>query len=258
MLYSVHLSEVMPGSWGSKRKWNSQKGSKSVSKGNSSWKRRKTASTKGSKSWNRKPSTNLWSSVGGFIGPDKFKTKLKYVQWVQCGAVPAVRNVYRGNSCFDPGFTTGSNQPTGFAALAAIYQFYRVYGSKIQVTPLASVAEFTNLSCFPSNSTSPFTVGTGTVDTTIAYSKDIDISGPAATPFDRKLTSYMSTAKIWGDSRAPEDSTYSAAIAANPAAPWYWVVDIFNWDGSNLTLTTGFHVEITYYVAMETRVTYVA
>lgn len=192
------------------------------------------------------------------MGADRLSTNLKYQQYYACTAVPAVRIVFRGNSCFDPGFTSGSQQPTGFGAYSNLYAAYRVIWSKIKVVYLGAVGS-TNpigVTVFPSSSSNPYTAG-GAVEGTARYAKTTTIGQTGNATMAKPLSSYMTTRKIFGD-RSDDDITYSALVNTNPSNSWYWVVDVWNIVGSNMLVTDYIQIEIVYGVDMEQPVSTVA
>lgn len=79
-----------------------------------------------------------------------FRTKLKYVQNVilssTAGAVG--RNVFSPQNCFDPDVTGTGHQPMYFDQLAAVFNKYKVHGSKIKVIYNITTDAVTGGNCF--------------------------------------------------------------------------------------------------------------
>lgn len=207
------------------------------------------------KSW---PSSNaITRQIGhsGAIVPDRLFTKLKYTQVLQGGAASFLRQVFRGNSVFDPDFTGGGNQPAGFDQLATLYAYYRVYWSTCKVTfqSTGSATPPGMMSLYPSNSSSPFSIGLGS-SLSASYAKTANIWVNETNPKSNRVSNYMSTPKIWGELDA-QDSVYASAVTTNPSASWYWVCDAVTLDGSNFGTGAFWTYEITYGVCFEARQT---
>lgn len=78
--------------------------------------------------------------------PDRLRVPLKYDQRIvitsTVGAL--VTQIYRGNSCYDPDYTGGGQQPVGFDQWSAFYASYMCYASKITVTAMPVSASISN------------------------------------------------------------------------------------------------------------------
>lgn len=184
---------------------------------------------------------------GAFVA-DRQYAVLKYAEALFPGAAaPSFRFVYRGNSLFDPGFTAGAVQPAGFNQWQSQYSHYRVLWSKIKITPWsATTADSPNIwNLYPCNSSSPFT---NTIKTSSSqpYGKQMLSWVNTQGIKGASIQNFMTTRKIWGD-RTEFDTVYQAAVTANPAAPWFWIIDAETIDATNFsTSAEGVYVEITY------------
>lgn len=195
----------------------------------------------------------------GSIFPDRLRTQVKVCYIIDASAAPTYRFVFRGNSCFDPGYTSGAAQPAGWTALSAAYSFYRVLWSKIKVQ-YVNVGGTTHpfvSTIYPSNTSSPFTAtpaglpGVRYGNTRLMSNNGtggITPNGPGGVA--NVQYNAMSTKKITGD-RSDLDSTFSAAVTANPTQPWYWIHDAATLDAGNFAATDSFVYEITFGVDME-------
>jgi len=69
------------------------------------------------------------------IVPDRLRVKLTYYKWVVMTSTGGAFDVFqfRGNSLFDPAYTSGNDQPSGFDQWALLYNGYRVNASKLSV-----------------------------------------------------------------------------------------------------------------------------
>lgn len=110
-------------------KMQSQKRKRSDSGYKRSVKQRKNGSTK-----RAGQITGLSRQDYGF--PDRLKTRLQYCDVVQLAASAGTPALYqfRMNGLYDPDYTGTGHQPQWFDQLSAVYQTYRVLGSKITVT----------------------------------------------------------------------------------------------------------------------------
>jgi len=159
--------------------------------------------------------------------PDRFKIKQSYGTYFigAPGAGVQSWNSFRGNSVFDPDFSGAGTTAFGYTQLSAIYNRYRVLGSKITV-------DVTN---------------TGTVPLRISIVATIVNAPPTATalPGQRhiaqgmvgttgtvgwKHTAMARTAAIFGvpESQVMSEDDFAGLVGGNPNNVWYWHVVMFN------------------------------
>jgi len=108
--------------------------------------------------------TGLSSHDYGF--PDRMKTKLQYQDVVQLSASagsPAIWQ-FRMNSLYDPDLTGTGHQPQWFDQLSAVYNNYKVLGSKITCTFIPN-----NISDTEANDKGPYICGITTVAGTTSF-----------------------------------------------------------------------------------------
>lgn len=157
--------------------------------------------------------------------------------------------VFRGNSVFDPDFTSTGGQPANYDDWAALYGNYRVWGSTITIHLLTSTASTEPISWVmaPRHASTALTSSTFYDAASMPYAKvklqNIYRTGAK----DASFRSTMSSAKFLGLSRAEfegKDDT-TAAVGANPGLPWYWHVTAINVD-SSVTSEVAIQVEIVY------------
>jgi hypothetical protein len=206
-----------------------------------------------------RPITKSIGATGSNM-PDRLKTVLKWTQVIEATAVPSFRYVIRGNSVFDPGFTSGSTQPAGYQAFSLQYGYYRVHWSKIKISynnvgATATVPFLATL--YPSTLSNPFTATLNSTGQARYSSSQIFANGSSggisqygAGGTANCLTNAMSTKKVFGDLQDTE-SVYGAANGTNPAAPWFWVFDCLTLDASSFTTTSYFYIEVLFGVDFE-------
>lgn len=88
--------------------------------------------------------------------PDRMKTKLHYCDVVQLTASAGTPGIYqfRMGSLFDPDYTGIGHQPQWFDQLSAVYDYYKVLGSKITATFVPN-----QVSDIETNDKGPYIVG---------------------------------------------------------------------------------------------------
>lgn len=181
---------------------------------------------------------------------DRYRTTLKYSLILNTSIVSGVSSpyVFRGNSVYDPDFTSTGYNCLGFSTLALLYQRYQVTGSSIRVRASTSAGPGVQLSVLPS-------LFSATVSSTSEdyaenpYGKDV-LTNAYMPP---ELRSYMSTSKMYGDKVL--DANYSAGIAANPTNEWFWQVKCSPMD-IGTTSTVYVLVDLVYYVEFSRRFAY--
>jgi len=119
----------------------------------------------------------------------------------------------------------GTIQPVGFDYWAAMYERYRVIGSKCRVVAtLVGVgtgggvggAASLSVALYPSNATG------GLVSLSDAISQPLAKNSDATHAQRATLQSVMSTSKISGNKAVEGADQFQATIGANPANEWYW------------------------------------
>lgn len=148
--------------------------------------------------------------IGGTAGfaPDAMYTVLRYSATYAMAATPGNRVVMRGNSCFDPGFTSGSDQPVGYDQWSAIYSYQRVLWSKIHISYVGrtSATDTVQVSVYPCLTSNPFATLTGN-NNAQAYGKSkLYLAGSDGAV---ELYGYMTSKKIFGD-RSDNDAVYQS------------------------------------------------
>lgn len=189
--------------------------------------------------------------MGAMPIPDRYKCKLRCTHAVLTTFSTAAINTFqlRGNSLFDPNKTGTGHQPYGFDQLAALYDKYKVFGSKVQLIYHSSTdtAASANgiVAVFPTQEdNSPSSITLLMEAPRIKYERMGPMSGSRGSV---EITHYCSTAQVEGITEAQlQDEDYGAPVTGNPANEWFW--DITNASTDGTTATSGVAlVTITYY-----------
>lgn len=154
--------------------------------------------------------------------------------------------VFSGNSIFDPDFTGGGAQPLGYDQWATLYNKYRVHGSKIKGTFVA-----TSGSHFPCKIVicpqDDSTTVTGVDNAAPRPGAKTVITNGYGGPVSR-LKLYASTKKQLGMQSISQETGFAAAIGGNPSLRWYWAVSVGTIDSTTLIAGLYAEIQIEYYV----------
>lgn len=193
----------------------------------------------------RRLSRSRHQSYGGAQGvADSVRTILTYSDMVAImpGGVVG-QYTFRGNSCFDPDYTSGGHQPQYYDQLATLYTRYRVYGSRITVSAInEQVGSALQVTIIPSSEITTFTSSTYPLEH--PYAKPLKLLGVGGL-MSAQASCAISTSKILGlRPREVLDQDYSALTSATPSSVWYW--QIVAQDLSAENIQTSMQVLITY------------
>lgn len=200
-------------------------------------------------------SASLSTFRASTVIPDRMFLKLKYndIQSLNTFSQAYQDYIYRGNSVYDPNYTGTGNQPQGFDEWSAFYGQYRVYGSKMTCTFIDSSGTnyAQSVAIIPNLSTTAFTDPIRVIETPYSSSSTITLNSGLG---KRTLSSYMSTAKMWGIDKQTVSSgdLYRATTGNNPTNNWYW--HVFAYDMGASEASVYIQVKITYYLEMFDRV----
>ena len=189
--------------------------------------------------------TSRHQTYGGAQGvADSFRTTLTYSDIIAITPGAHIgQYTFRGNSCFDPDYTSTGHQPQYFDQMSVLYTRYRVYGSRISITAAnEQVGSALQITVIPSSEITAFTTSTYPLEH--PYAKPMQLLGVGGL-ITKKVTHKMTTQKILG-LRAREilDQDYSASTGATPSSVWYW--QIVAQDLSSENVMTSMQVVITY------------
>jgi len=157
---------------------------------------------------------------------------------------PRTQYTFRGNSLFDPDYTSTGHQPRYFDTYAAIYERYRVTSSRV------------TLDLINGNATSGviYTIlpHTDVITTTswqaVAELPQAKVSQivPIASRYPMRLSHRQTTSRVCGlQRREILDQDYSAAVGSNPINLWYWNIGIESVDGAT-NIGISFRVRLEY------------
>lgn len=203
-----------------------------------------TYKTKKAKPINRDTRKRVELYVPGTLGfPDTFVTKLKYADTISVApGAPIGQYTYRGNSLYDPDFTSGGHQPHYFDQLSEVYSRYRVLGAKITVS-LMNNAGNTPLQVVIIPNTEVFAITS--LRQAMEHPRAINMRLLGIAGYNVTVGSCsLSTTTILGlKGRELYDLDYSALTTSNPVNMWYFIVAIGNVEAINLYANGTIHIE---------------
>lgn len=185
--------------------------------------------------------------------PDAVRTELTYSDVIAINPASAIgQYTFRGNSIFDPDYTSTGHQPMYRDQLAALYSRYRVYKSTIQVSAVnEQIATALQVTVIPASDITTFTSALYPLE--FPYAKGARLLGVGGI-MTTVIRHSMSTQLLLGlRPREVLDQDYSALVGANPSSEWYW--QIVAQDLSAENVQTSLQVIIRYDVEFYDRVT---
>lgn len=169
--------------------------------------------------------------------PDSIRSELVYTDYISIAPGAQVgQYVYRGNSLFDPDYTSTGHQPYYFDQIANIYSRYRVYASSIHVELMNNVGTSpVTLTVIPSTNIVTVTAGTYFEEYPRAKSaKLLGVSGYQTSQVRHRVT----TTEILGLRGSQiNDEDYSALTGSNPLQLWYWTIAARDLNPTNVSIT---------------------
>lgn len=167
---------------------------------------------------------------------------------------------YRGNSVYDPDPAIGGSAPRAFNTMAAMYNTYRVRGSRCTIKPIMGGAGYgSTVSGISVNNMGIITLAASTDSTAYASFTEENIETQTAVMTknlghiyaipQQSLSAYKSTKSMY---RAidPKDGVFSADVSTNPTQEWYWIIGYLT-NGGTTAAGTAFlpiRVVIDYWV----------
>lgn len=166
---------------------------------------------------------------GVSVIPDKLFCKLKYSQFFSLTSAGVNRQVFRGNSLFDPDLTGIGHQPRGFDEWSALYTRYKVHASSIKITAVCVDSNVNVLNVVPAVTSDLSVTAISWEDLTeMPYAK-YRYMAPGNVGVSRTIVSHFaSTKSIRGEKILDDD--YSALITTNPQKEWHWHVAVSQFD----------------------------
>lgn len=189
--------------------------------------------------------------------PAGIETTFTYCETVQITTTAGVNDFYvwSGNGIFDPNITGSGSQPFGFDQWTAVYNRYLVYGSQctVEIAPTSSTQTLYTfkITLVPYPLASGLSTTSADVIAEMPFAKTKTGTIYTVGNGGNQLTSYATTAKVFGVSRQAIDSddTYAAAVSANPSKQWSWWVHCNNLTDDGST-TYNVRIRIKYYAKM--------
>lgn len=178
--------------------------------------------------------------------PTGLQTKLKYsdIIGITCTSGTPATYSWRGNSVYDPDFTSTGHQPLYYDQLTAIYNRYRVDGCKLKFTACTDGDTPMAVVVVPNDSGEGFaTIGS-------ACERKFSVERTVTKEFPQLMKTYAASNKIMGMTKDKyrDDDLNSAQYDANPTNIWYWNLITQTVNGSS-TGTLRITLCLTYYVS---------
>jgi hypothetical protein len=186
---------------------------------------------------------NLTQASNAF--PPNKRTKLTYEDLVTIApGNPRSSYVFRGNSVYDPDYTSTGHQPRYFDTYASVYEKYRVLASAIEVEVInGSAAAGMVFSVIPS--TEVLTITTWPQAAEFPGAKVSEIV-PIASRYPFAIQHRRQTRSVCGlMDREVEDEDWAAPVTTNPAQIWYWNL-YFNAIDNTTNLALSLRVRLVY------------
>jgi len=140
--------------------------------------------------------------------------------------------IYRGNSAFDPDYTSAGHQPRTFDFYAGMYGRYRVVSSKLYVDVMNHSGD-SALAAVLTPHTERLTFTSWQVASELPLSR-VSRSIPVASRLDRVLGCRVLTSTVTGLVGSEVlDEDWSAPVTADPVQLWYWNLNLESLDESS-------------------------
>jgi hypothetical protein len=181
--------------------------------------------------------------------PDSLIVRLRYSD--QFDIIPGAsygQYTFRGNSVFDPDYTSTGHQPMYHDTYASLYEKYKVVKSTVRATFInRSATDPASVVIIPHSEVLTLTSYELASETPYAK-KTLQI--PIAARVTMTILHSMSTSQVLGITHGQfQDEDYSALVSANPVSIWYWNFGAFSFGASNVSVsvTVDFTYDVIYY-----------
>lgn len=159
---------------------------------------------------------------------------------------------FRGNSLFDPDYTSTGHQPYYYDQLSAIYSRYRVFSSRIRAAAMNNVGTSpVQITVVPASEV----VALGLTTHPLEYprAKGAKLLGVAG--YQTTVVTHSATTQAILGLRNKQilDEDFSALTGANPVSIWYWMVSAYDVQAANVSV--GVQVTIEYECEFYDRIT---
>ncbi len=184
--------------------------------------------------------------------PQVTKTTLKYHEGVLLDPTAGQFKtyLYKCNGLYDPNYTGTGHQPMGYDQLASVYSHYCVTASRIKLTQLTSPANPTVVGVLVSDqngSSGPWPAVTEQAKNRVSFVAPTQ-SSTQKIIVRQKWDLHTMTGIIDGS-----DSTYSAAVGADPTDVQYFIIFLQALDMSTDIAAQWYLVELEYDVTFTVR-----
>jgi len=166
----------------------------------------------------------------GFVVPDRLRTSLRFWKAPILNFSVLTTQVIRlqPSAAYDIDPSIGGTVPPGFAEMATLYNSYRVRSSRCVVEATnTSATSMLQITLLPTNldpgGSPTSTYVTSSREQPYATSKSLPPTGGPTV----KLSSNMSTEKIFGSPMVRYDDNFAALVNAIPVNNWFWIVAIY-------------------------------
>lgn len=198
----------------------------------------------------RSPFRSKWKnplSAGALI---KFKyADTDFDMSTSIGSGYYTKNVFAGNSLFDPDQTGVGVQPYGFDPMSSLFGAYHVSASKIKVRFYTTESNVYKVVCtvvpHQDNALDYYDPSDLRV---ISGAKQHIISSTEGITRGHFIQSYCTTARMFRGTTS-KDADFSALVTSNPTRMWYWHVYVDTTDTASED-SVSMDVQITYYATM--------
>jgi len=148
----------------------------------------------------------------------------------------ASQYTFRGNSCYDPDYTSAGHQPRYYDQYATIYSKYLVLGSSIKISMMNNAGTSpVFMVIIPATEILTLTTGAPASEYPRARtSKLLGVSGYQTTSISNSAQTETILGLIPGQIK---DMDYSSLTGANPLELWYWNCFFQNVNATNLTIS---------------------
>jgi hypothetical protein len=164
----------------------------------------------------------------GFM-PDRLRTTLRVWRSISANMSTTSYGIVRcaPTDVFDPLFN--GTKPPGFVELSELYRSYRARSSRIVVEAAnTSPDSIVRICVNPVNHDPGSTPTSGYVTSQYEQPYARNKSSPPLGGPLLKITSAMSTRKLYGTFAAEVDDNFSALVTGSPANNWYWIVSYYS------------------------------
>jgi len=184
--------------------------------------------------------TTIPKSIGF---PDRIQTTLRYTDiWALGPGAQAGQYTYRGNSLFDPDYTSTGHQPRYFDQYSAVYSKYLVTSSSIKVSVMNNAGTSpVFVVVFPATDIPTLLTGAPASEYPRAkQSKLLGVAGYQTVAVNHKAA----TTTILGlKPYQINDLDFSALVGANPTQIWYWNLFFQNVNAVNLSISVAIEMQ---------------